>query len=118
MPVKFTDHVTGSDPESPESISVPASRQELQRPPRRNISDLACNGARPRYIQILALLLGVAASASAQSGLQRILDTATTEFPGRAGIWVKHLTSGEEAGTRATETFNSASVIKIPVLVL
>src|SRR5262245_45862290 len=54
----------------------------------------------------------------AQSGLQRVLDEATAGFPGRAGIWVKHLTSGEAAGTRAGETFNSASVIKIPVLVL
>jgi beta-lactamase class A len=55
---------------------------------------------------------------AAQSGLQRILDTVTADFPGHAGIWVKHLTTGEEAGTRASETFNSASVIKIPVLVL
>jgi len=33
-------------------------------------------------------------------------------------VWVKHLTTGEEAGVRADEMFNSASVIKIPVLVL
>ena len=33
-------------------------------------------------------------------------------------MWVKHLTTGEEAGVRADEMFNSASVIKIPVLVL
>ena len=65
----------------------------------------------------LAVALAVTQMA-AQSGLQRILDTATADFPGHAGIWVKHLTTGEEAGTRANETFNSASVIKIPVLVL
>ncbi len=59
-----------------------------------------------------------ATPASAQGGLQRLLDAATADFPGRAGIWVKHLTTGEEAATRASETFNSASVIKIPVLVL
>ena len=33
------------------------------------------------------------------------------------GIWVKHLTTGEEGAVRADETFNSASVIKIPVAV-
>ena len=67
---------------------------------------------------LLAAGLLSAREMSAQSALQRMLDTATADFPGRAGIWVKHLTSGEEAGTRAGETFNSASVIKIPVLVL
>ena len=42
----------------------------------------------------------------------------SSEFPGKAGIWVKHLTTGETAGVRDGEMFNSASVIKIPVLVL
>jgi beta-lactamase class A len=52
------------------------------------------------------------------SGLQRLLDAELSRFPGKAGVWVKHLTTGEEAGVRADETFNSASVIKIPVMVL
>jgi beta-lactamase class A len=64
------------------------------------------------------LVLLLAAPASAQNNLQRIVDAAGADFPGRAGIWVRHLTTGEQAGTRAGETFNSASVIKIPVLVL
>jgi beta-lactamase class A len=66
---------------------------------------------------VLALCLA-ATPVSAQSGLQRMLDEAIGGFPGRAGIWVKHVTTGEQAGARAAETFNSASVIKIPVLVL
>ena len=41
-----------------------------------------------------------------------------TRVPARAGVWVKHLTTGEEAAVRADETFNSASVIKLAVLVL
>lgn len=53
-----------------------------------------------------------------ESDLQRLLNTATADFPGRAGIWVKRLATDESAGTRANEIFNSASVIKIPVLVL
>lgn len=66
----------------------------------------------------IALSLGVALSAQGPGGLQKILDAQAAEFPGRAGIWVKHLTTGEAAAVRADETFNSASVIKIPVLVM
>ena len=47
-----------------------------------------------------------------------MLARSSSEFPGKAGIWVKHLTTGETAGVRDGEMFNSASVIKIPVLVL
>jgi beta-lactamase class A len=56
--------------------------------------------------------------ASTSSGLQRLLESELARFPGKAGVWVKHLSTGEEAGVRADETFNSASVIKIPVMVL
>jgi beta-lactamase class A len=52
------------------------------------------------------------------SGLQRLLEAELARFPGKAGVWVKHLTLGEEAGVRADDTFNSASVIKIPVMLL
>jgi len=70
-------------------------------------------------IAVVAALAASAASGQAPvSGLQRILDADLGRFPGRAGVWVKHLTTGEEADVRADETFNSASVIKIPVLVL
>ena len=50
--------------------------------------------------------------------LQNLLTRASADFPGKAGIWVKHLTTGESAGVRDGEMFNSASVIKIPVLAL
>ena len=50
--------------------------------------------------------------------LHNLLTRSASEFPGKAGIWVKHLTTGETAGVRDGEIFNSASVIKIPVLVL
>jgi beta-lactamase class A len=58
------------------------------------------------------------AQQSAKSGLQRLLDAELARFPGKAGIWVKNLTTGEEASVRADEFFNSASVIKLPVLAL
>src|SRR5687768_14304700 len=75
-------------------------------------------------VPFVAASLIALTSASAQqgtraaSGLQRLLDAELARFPGRAGVWVKHLTTGEEAGVRADDTFNSASVIKIPVMVL
>ena len=52
------------------------------------------------------------------AALQNLLTRTASDFPGKAGIWVKHLTTNETAGVRDGEIFNSASVIKIPVLVL
>ena len=72
-----------------------------------------------RFIRSAALLLLTSSVLRAQSsGLQRLLDAELARFPGRAGIWVKHLTTGDSAGVRADEAFNSASVIKLPVLAL
>lgn len=75
-------------------------------------------------IVAFALVLTVAgrsygqSSPGATSGLQRLLDAEIARYPGKAGIWVKHLTTGEEASVRGDEAFNSASVIKIPILAL
>jgi len=52
------------------------------------------------------------------SGLQRLLDSELARFPAKAGVWVKNLKTGEEAAVHADDAFNSASVIKIPVMVL
>lgn len=52
------------------------------------------------------------------TALHDLLTRTAAEFPGRAGIFVKHLTTNEGSGVRDGEIFNSASVIKIPVLVL
>jgi len=60
----------------------------------------------------------LAAAPAAQGGLQRLLDAELARFPAKAGIYVKHLTTREEAVVRGDETFNSASVIKIPIMVL
>ncbi len=66
----------------------------------------------------LALLLLAVSSVQQPTALQSLLTRAAADFPGKAGIWVKHLTTNETAGVRDGEIFNSASVIKIPVLVL
>ncbi|HEX6162176.1 MAG TPA: serine hydrolase [Vicinamibacterales bacterium] len=47
-----------------------------------------------------------------------MLARTAADFPGRAGIWVRHVATGDTAGVRDADMFNSASVIKIPVLVL
>ena len=66
----------------------------------------------------LALACSGLLLAQQSSALHTLLTRTASEFPGRAGIWVKHLTTNETAGVRDGEIFNSASVIKIPVLVL
>jgi beta-lactamase class A len=64
------------------------------------------------------VLLVTGVAAQQPTALHQLLTRTSAEFPGKAGIWVKHLATGESAGVRDGETFNSASVIKIPVLVL
>lgn len=66
----------------------------------------------------VACVSAATVSGQPSSALQRLLDADLARFPGRAGVWVKHLTTGEEASVRSDEAFNSASVIKLPVLVL
>jgi beta-lactamase class A len=66
----------------------------------------------------ITLALSALLLAQQPTALQTLLTRTSADFPGKAGIWVKHLTTGETAGVRDAEVFNSASVIKIPVLVL
>lgn len=63
-------------------------------------------------------LLALPTAAQRPGGLQLLLDAELARFPAKAGIHVKHLKTGEEAVVRGDEVFNSASVIKIPVMVL
>jgi beta-lactamase class A len=67
---------------------------------------------------VLALAICGAVLVQQPTALQGLLTRSAADFPGKAGIWVKHLGTGETAGVRDGEMFNSASVIKIPVLVL
>ena len=69
-------------------------------------------------VAVLVLILTAFPAAEQPSPLKVFLARTVAEFPGNAGIWVKHLTTGETAGVQDIELFNSASVIKIPVLVL
>lgn len=65
-----------------------------------------------------ALEMAELSAQATASSLQRLLDEETARMPARVGLWVKHLGTGEEAGVRPDDLFNSASVVKIPVMVL
>jgi beta-lactamase class A len=67
---------------------------------------------------LTALIVCTPVHGQQASALNALLTRTASEFPGKAGIWVKHLTTSETAGVREGEVFNSASVIKLPVLVM
>jgi beta-lactamase class A len=76
-----------------------------------------------RSIKMIAVASAItvhaaAAQQPAKPGLQRLLEAELARFPAKTGVWVKHLTLGDEAAVRADDSFNSASVIKLPVLTL
>src|SRR5215471_20837574 len=74
-----------------------------------------------KFLAVLSLVLllpALSLSQSAKSGLTRLLEGELSRFPARTGIYVKHMQTGEEAGVREHELFNSASVIKLPVMVI
>ncbi|HUQ89966.1 MAG TPA: serine hydrolase [Vicinamibacterales bacterium] len=73
---------------------------------------------KPFCLLPFAFCLAATLAAQQPTVLHNLLTRNANEFPGKAGIWVKHLATGETAGVRDGEIFNSASVIKIPVLVL
>lgn len=68
---------------------------------------------------LLCLILSPAAALAqpAPVTLTAALTAALDAFPARTAVYVKHLKTGEEAAVRADESFNSQSVIKIPVMV-
>ncbi|MGD9906077.1 MAG: serine hydrolase, partial [Vicinamibacterales bacterium] len=80
------------------TLTVACSAQAPTQPPASATPEAAGGTARP-------------------ASLQALLDAELPKIPARAGIWVKHLTTGEEGAVRADEVFNSASVIKIPVAI-
>src|SRR5215467_9500886 len=53
-----------------------------------------------------------------KSALGRLLDAELARFPAKAGLYVKQLKTGEEAGVRSDEPFNSFSVIKLSILAM
>jgi beta-lactamase class A len=67
---------------------------------------------------LLVAVSTIDARAQAPTALTRLLTDQVARFPGSAGVYVKHLKTGEEAAVRADISVNSASVIKLPILAL
>ena len=71
-----------------------------------------------RTLLMLLFAWPTAQFAQSPTALTRLLAADAARFPGSFGVYVKHLGTGEEASVRADESFNSASVIKLPILAL
>jgi beta-lactamase class A len=66
-------------------------------------------------VAIVPLTLG--AQGDARSGLTRALEAELARLPAKGAVYIKHLGTGEEAAVRADDSFNSFSVIKLPIMV-
>lgn len=77
----------------------------------------ACTAQAPTTDGAPAAAATPAPAAALPASLQALVDAEMPAIPSRAGLWVKHLSTGEEASFHADDVFNSASVIKIPVAV-
>jgi beta-lactamase class A len=67
-------------------------------------------------------LIGVPSPAAAQRehadrGLQRELEAATRGFHGDVGVYVHHLRTGATAAIAPDDTFPTASMIKVPIMI-
>jgi beta-lactamase class A len=66
----------------------------------------------------LSLLIPpVAAAQSNTTTLTRAIEAELARLPARTAVYLKHLKTGDEVAIRADESFNSQSVIKIPIMV-
>ena len=68
------------------------------------------------------LLLGQAAPAAAQREhpdrrLQHEIEAAVAGFHGDVGVYVRHLATGATAAVQADDTFPTASMIKVPIMI-
>ena len=71
-----------------------------------------------RLILLVTLFLPSSAAAQASaSALTVALEAELGRIPANTGLYLKHLQTGEEVAVRAGVSFNSQSVIKIPIMV-
>jgi beta-lactamase class A len=59
-----------------------------------------------------------ASAVATETGLTRLLKAELARFPSQSGIYVKHLATGEEAAVAADRGYDSASTIKLAIMVL
>src|SRR5688500_16759566 len=115
---KGGDYLVGADPSAGCQSHEDKAGLEAAKLSRMTTDRTRVFRASLSILAVAALAGAAGADAQRPSGLQNVLDAELARFPARTGVWVKHLTTGEIAAVRADDTFNSASVIKIPVLVL
>jgi beta-lactamase class A len=68
-------------------------------------------------VSVSIALSALAARVTTQASLQAALETELAAYPARTGLYLKHLKTGDEVAIRADQSFNSQSVIKIPIMV-
>lgn len=72
------------------------------------------------FFSLVSLTAGTAVPSSAQQTddhLQKLLADAIEDFRGDVGVYVHHLTSDQTVSINADETFPSASLIKVAIMV-
>jgi beta-lactamase class A len=72
---------------------------------------------RRALVALLVLLSIGPLAAQNKTPLTRVVEGELERFPARTAVYVKHLQTGEESAVRADDSFNSQSVIKIPIMV-
>jgi reactive intermediate/imine deaminase len=75
----------------------------------------------PRLLLIVVPLLSFwiarVDAQTAKTALTVALEAELDRFPARTSIYLKHLKTGEEVAVRGGDSFNSQSVIKVPIMV-
>jgi len=69
-----------------------------------------------RVTLILTILTSIFGPLSAQSSLEQQIGDALKGFHGEAGVYVRHLRTGETVAINADTLFPTASMIKVPIL--
>jgi beta-lactamase class A len=68
-------------------------------------------------VMLVAALTPATGTQSLRGALAAAIEAELLRLPARTGLYLKHLKTGEEVALRADESFNSQSVIKIPIMV-
>ena len=68
-------------------------------------------------VAVLSVWIARGDAQATRTALSVALEAELDRFPARTSIYLKHLTTGEEAAVRAADSFNSQSVIKVPIMI-
>lgn len=68
-------------------------------------------------VEGFSVWMAVGEAQTTKTALTVALEGQLDRFPARTSVYVKHLKTGEEAAVRADASFNSQSVIKVPIMV-